>query len=137
MENFTPISAIIGGLLIGISSITILYFNGRLAAISGIIAGIKFKKTEFQWRILFLLGLIIGANLYSYFTTDKEYIINDNILIMAIGGFLTGIGTYISSGCTSGHGVSGIARLSVRSITATIIFLSVAMLVVYLKNIFD
>ncbi len=136
MENFTPISAIIGGFLIGISSITILFFNGRLAAISGIIAGIKFTKTEFQWRILFLLGLIIGANIYGYFT-DKEYIISDNILIMAIGGFLTGIGTYIGSGCTSGHGVSGIARLSVRSITATIIFLSVAMLVVFLKNIFD
>ena len=134
MENFTPISAIIGGSLIGISSITILYFNGRLAAVSGIIAGIQLKKFEFMWRILFLVGLIVGANLYTFFSTNKEFIINDNIFIMIVGGFLTGIGTYIGSGCTSGHGVSGLARLSFRSIVATIIFIAVAMLVVFLKK---
>ena len=133
MHNFTPISALIGGSLIGLSSVLLLWLNGRIAGVSGIFHGLfPPQKNDFSWRVLFLIGLIVGSFIYYllpeiHFTPRTHY----PIYLLIISGILVGIGTKISGGCTSGHGVCGIARLSLRSIVATIVFFIFGLLTVY------
>lgn len=128
MQNFTPISA-----LIGLSTVLLLWLNGRIAGISGIFHGsIPPCKNDFLWRILFLFGLIIGSMIYYllpqiHFTPRTHY----SIVLLIFSGFLVGIGTKLSGGCTSGHGICGVARMSSRSFTATIIFFTFGLLSVY------
>jgi uncharacterized membrane protein YedE/YeeE len=133
VENFTPISSLLGGILIGISIIILLLFNGRMAGISGIMNGLfNSPKNEAIWRLTFLLGLILGAFLFQTFT--QKIVIPSHphsLWLMSIGGFLVGIGTRLGSGCTSGHGICGIANLSKRSIYATLIFMSAGIITVY------
>lgn len=124
MQNFTPISALIGGSLIGLSATLLMFLNGRIAGISGMLHGLPFKKKEFIWRALFLIGLIIGGFVYYllpqiHFSLRSHY--STHLLILS--GFLVGIGTKLGSGCTSGHGVCGIARMSQRSFVATGVFI--------------
>lgn len=134
MENLTPVSALIGGLLIGGSTILMLGLIGHIAGISGILSG-AFDVTRNQgraWRWWFLAGLVTGAGCYVWiwpigFEPRTDYPLP--LLIMA--GVLVGYGTRMGNGCTSGHGVCGLARLSWRSIIATITFVCVAMLTVY------
>ena len=132
MENFTPYSALIGGLLIGASSAIFLWLNGQLAGISGITGGLlNFKAGDLDWRLYFIVGLIGGAGIYRLGggpLLDIE--IASSVPLLIAGGLLTGIGTRMGGGCTSGHGVCGIARLSPRSITATAIFMAVAVVTV-------
>lgn len=126
MQNFTPVSSLLGGGLIGFSAVLLLWLNGRIAGISGIFHGLfPPHKKDFLWRILFLFGLIIGSFTYYIFphiqfTPRTHYPIS----VLLLAGFLVGAGTKLGSGCTSGHGVCGIARLSKRSFAATIIFFS-------------
>ena len=128
MENFTPVSSMIGGALIGASSALFLAFNGRIAGISGIASGILSpRKSDATWRILFLMGLVGGVALYRLAGGSLQEIeITTSLPVLVGAGLLTGIGTDMGSGCTSGHGICGIARLSLRSIVATGTFVVIA-----------
>lgn len=134
MQNFTPISALIGGLLIGLSIVLLLWLNGRVAGVSGIFHGLfPPHKTDFLWRALFLFGLILGSMIYYFlpqihFTPRTHY----PITLLMLSGFLVGFGTKLSGGCTSGHGICGIARMSSRSFTATVVFFIFGLLSVYI-----
>jgi uncharacterized protein len=136
MENFTPISALIGGALIGLSATLLLLFNGRVAGISGIFNGlIDPAEKNKAWRGLFLLGLIIGTGTYVWFNTGSSPVplaLTKTSLI--VGGLLVGFGTRMGSGCTSGHGVCGLGRLSFRSLVATLIFMLTGIITVYVAR---
>jgi uncharacterized protein len=133
--NFTPVAATFGGIIIGLAVVVFFLFNGRLVGISGIAANaITMKDNRFD-NILFLLGLIIGPFFYSLSTNNEIKItISNSLTLLIIAGLLVGIGTRISGGCTSGHGISGIGRFSLRSIVATITFMIVGMVTVFIKN---
>ena len=133
--NFTPVMATLGGILIGLAVVVFFLFNGRLVGISGIAANALTEKNNRFDNILFLLGLVIGPILYSLFTKNEiNIIISNSFILLIIAGLLVGIGTRISGGCTSGHGISGIGRFSLRSIVATITFMIVGILTVLIKN---
>jgi uncharacterized membrane protein YedE/YeeE len=138
MENFTPLSAALGGALLGIA-VTILWaFNGRTAGVSGIFGGIyPPRQGEIWWRLAFLVGLPAGAAIGAAFaprilsegpSTLPEVGMAPVVAIVA--GLLVGIGTRISGGCTSGHGVCGLARVSRRSFVAVAVFMAVAVVTV-------
>ena len=137
MENFTPISAFIGGGLIGLSSAFLLVLSGRVAGFSGIVAGLlPPEKGEAAWRLWFLGGLIVGAGLYRIGTGEgvETLVFDATMLVIIIGGLLTGAGTRVGGGCTSGHGVCGIGRASPRSIVATLTFITAGAVVVYINR---
>ncbi len=119
------VNQLIGGIVIGISSSMMLYFLGRITGISGICANIlnlKFKDND--WRIFFILGLILGGFFMKYFNPSYfNFEIKGSAFQMIFAGLLVGFGTRLGSGCTSGRGVCGIPRLSKRSIIATLIFM--------------
>ena len=134
--NFTPYSALTGGIIIGFAVAIFFYFNGRLVGISGIASNALTEERNKLDNILFLIGLIIGPIIYTLFNQEQISIsISSSYLLLIFAGLLVGIGTRISGGCTSGHGISGIGRFSVRSIIATITFMIVGIITVYLKNI--
>jgi hypothetical protein len=133
--NFTPVTATLGGILIGLAVVVFFLFNGRLVGISGIAANALTEKNNRFDNLLFLLGLVIGPILYSLFTKNEINItISNSFISLIFAGLLVGIGTRISGGCTSGHGISGIGRFSLRSIVATITFMIVGILTVLIKN---
>jgi uncharacterized membrane protein YedE/YeeE len=133
--NFTPITATLGGMIIGLAVVIFFLFNGRLVGISGIAANALTEKDNKFDNLLFLLGLILGPNLYTLFTNQEINItISNSLILLIIAGLLVGIGTRISGGCTSGHGISGIGRFSLRSIVATITFMIVGILTVLIKS---
>jgi uncharacterized membrane protein YedE/YeeE len=137
MENFTPISAIIGGGLIGLSSALLLMLSGRLAGVSGILAGLlPPAKGDAAWRLWFLGGLIVGTGLYRVGMSEgtEALVFEASLPVIIIGGLLSGMGTRISGGCTSGHGVCGIGRVSPRSIVATLIFIAAGAVVVFINR---
>jgi len=134
--NFTPYSALIGGIIIGLAVVIFFLFNGRLVGISGIAANALNQKERRIDNILFLVGLIIGPILYSLISnTEINISISNSLPLLIVAGLLVGIGTRISGGCTSGHGISGIGRFSLRSFIATITFMVVGILTVYFKNL--
>ena len=133
--NFTPITATLGGMIIGLAVVIFFLFNGRLVGISGIAANALTEKDNKFDNLLFLLGLILGPFLYTFFTNQEINItISNSLILLIIAGLLVGIGTRISGGCTSGHGISGIGRFSLRSIVATITFMIVGILTVLIKS---
>jgi len=133
--NFTPVSAILGGMIIGLAVVIFFLFNGRLVGISGIAANALTEKNNKLDNILFLLGLVIGPILYRLFTKNEISItISNSFILLISAGLLVGIGTRVSGGCTSGHGISGIGRFSLRSIVATITFMIVGIITVFIKN---
>ncbi len=121
--NFTPLSALTGGLLIGFAVFLFFIFNGRLAGVSSIASDSILKSTNRIDNLLFLLGLIIGPILYSLSGNEIESVLTNSLPLIIIGGLLVGVGTKIANGCTSGHGVCGVSRFSIRSIVATISFM--------------
>lgn len=131
---FTPISSLIGGALIGASAVLLMFSIGRIAGISGIVAGAAMEKGwERNWRLLFVLGLFAGAALIAVSTG----VLADSVPVastpmMVIGGIVVGFGARLGSGCTSGHGVCGISRLSARSIVATCTFMASGMVTVFI-----
>jgi len=134
--NFTPISALTGGLIIGFSVFLFFILNGRMTGISGIASNFLISKNNRIDNLLFLIGLILGPLIYSYFTSQKiEISISNSLFLLIGGGVLVGLGTRISGGCTSGHGISGVGRFSLRSIIATITFMIVGILTVLIQNI--
>ena len=134
--NFTPISALAGGLIIGFSVFLFFILNGRMTGISGIASNFLISKNNRIDNLLFLIGLILGPLIYSYFTKQKiEISITNSLFFLIGGGILVGLGTRISGGCTSGHGISGVGRFSLRSIIATITFMIVGILTVFIKSI--
>jgi len=133
--NFTPVAATIGGMIIGLAVVMFFLFNGRLIGISGIAANTLSEKNNRFDNLLFLIGLVIGPILYTLFTNKEINItISNSLILLIIAGLLVGIGTRISGGCTSGHGISGLGRFSLRSIIATITFMIVGILTVLIKN---
>ena len=133
--NFTPLSALAGGILIGLSAVLLLTVNGRIAGISGILYGLVAPKKpdDLDWRILFLAGLIAAGFLYRVLNgMDTSITLEASIPIVGVGGILTGIGTAVGSGCTSGHGICGLARRSSRSLAATISFMLVGGIPVFI-----
>ena len=133
--NFTLITATLGGMIIGLAVVIFFLFNGRLVGISGIAANALTEKDNKFDNLLFLLGLILGPILYTLFTNQEINItISNSLILLIIAGLLVGIGTRISGGCTSGHGISGIGRFSLRSIVATITFMIVGILTVLIKS---
>jgi uncharacterized membrane protein YedE/YeeE len=134
--NFTPISAFTGGVIIGLAVVVFFLLNGRLVGISGIASNALTETNKRFDNFLFLIGLIIGPILYTLFTKQQINVtISNSYILLIVAGLLVGLGTRISGGCTSGHGISGIGRFSLRSITATIIFMIVGIITVYIKNL--
>ena len=133
MENFTPVSALVGGLMIGASATLLLWLNGRIAGISNIARGVlEWRPGDIAWRLLFLGGLVAGAGLYyGLFGNAPVPRADFPVWLLGVGGVLVGFGTALGSGCTSGHGVCGLGRLSVRSLVATSIFLATGILATY------
>jgi uncharacterized membrane protein YedE/YeeE len=136
MANFTPFSAAIGGALIGFSTVLLMLLTGRVAGISGILAGcLSFGTADKGWRIAFMAGLILAplmAGAIGYAAAPPQ--MPANWIVIVAAGLLVGFGTRLGGGCTSGHGICGVARLSVRSITATAIFMAAAIVVVALMR---
>jgi len=130
MTEFTPISATFGGVLIGLSAVLLLWLNGRIAGISGILNGVFARDGgERNWRLMFVVGLILSGFLYQLITKMPLASRSDFPLeLLALAGLLVGIGTRMGSGCTSGHAVCGISRLSARSLVATATFMTTGML---------
>jgi hypothetical protein len=135
MENFTPYASLAGGVLIGISASLLMFLNGRVAGISGIVAGLftNPSTTEKVWRFAFVFGLIAGGLAYaSIFPVNILPREGVNTTLLVAGGLLVGFGTAMGGGCTSGHGVCGMSRFSLRSILATLTFLVSGIVTVYL-----
>lgn len=135
-ENFTPIGGFIGGLLIGLASALMLLLNGQIAGISGIVGGLLARKaSEVGWRAMFVAGLLLGAFAYMFVTGGAIPVgIEASLPVMVVAGLLVGFGTRLGSGCTSGHGISGIARFSRRSIVATLMFMVTAIITVFFTH---
>ena len=130
MTEFTPVSALVGGALIGLAATLLLKLNGRIAGISGILNGaLSLRPGDRTWRLLFVIGLVLGGFIYQI-VVDRPLMTREGfpVLQLAVAGVLVGFGTRLGSGCTSGHGVCGIARLSPRSLLATVSFLATGML---------
>ena len=134
--NFTPVSALTGGLLIGLSVALFFILNGRMIGVSGIASNFLISKDKKSENLLFLVGLILGPLIYTFILGGEiNILISNSLPLLTVGGILVGFGTRLSSGCTSGHGISGISRFSLRSIIATITFMIVGILTVLIKNI--
>ena len=123
MENFTPFEALIGGGLIGLGAIILFIFSGRIAGISGITSSALFTREGRSWRLAFVAGVVAGPLLLGLLVTDFNYSTPEFGWQAIVAGLLVGIGTGWGSGCTSGHGICGISRLSPRSVTATLLFM--------------
>ncbi len=136
MNNFTPLQSLIGGLMIGLSASILMLSRGKIAGISGIVASIMQRnngtKNQHLWRVLFIAGLLVSSTVYSAFATLPIPEISASYFILIIAGLLVGFGTRMGSGCTSGHGICGLSRLSLRSLVATISFMLTGFLVCYL-----
>jgi len=131
--SFSPASGFLGGVLIGLAAVLLLLANGRIAGVSGIVGGLLSRKPgDIGWRVAFVLGLWLGALVYwaargALFELELQATPG----IMIVAGLLVGYGTRLGSGCTSGHGVCGIARFSPRSMVATVVFMASGIATVY------
>lgn len=137
MENFTPWSALGGGLLIGFSAVLLMLFEGRIAGISGIVSRLfpPYSDSRFLSRAGFVLGLLAAPFLYLLFTGALPAItVASDPVLMSIAGLLVGFGAVLGSGCTSGHGVCGISRLSPRSLLATTLFMAAGFITVFIMR---
>lgn len=136
MENFTPGASLLGGILIGVSASLLLLCDGKIAGISGIVGGLLSPaKDDTWWRVLFVVGLLFGGLVFSlsspaFFTIS----ISRSTGALFLAGLLVGFGTRLGNGCTSGHGVCGISRLSPRSVVATLTFMATALVTVFVIN---
>ncbi|MGY4829730.1 YeeE/YedE family protein [Sphaerotilaceae bacterium SBD11-9] len=131
MDILTFLPSFGGGLLIGAAAVLLLALNGRVAGVIGITAGAMFERAS-AWRWAFLAGLVIGAGAFAAVHAVPAPRTGVTPWLLVIAGLLVGYGTSLSNGCTSGHGVCGLARLSLRSLMATVVFVAVAMLTTYL-----
>ncbi len=129
---FTPLSAVLGGVLIGLATTLLLIVTGRVAGISGIVGGLfRLSQGDRGWRIAFIAGLLMAPWVYRWIAALPPVEIHASYGLLVLAGLIVGIGTRYGSGCTSGHGVCGLSRLSPRSIVATIVFITTAMATTY------
>ena len=132
LVSFTPWSAIAGGVLIGIAAALFMLVNGRIAGVSGIIGGLlRPSLPDLGWRVAFIAGLIVAPSLYAAFVYFPALKIDTGYGMLFVAGLLVGIGTRYAGGCTSGHGVCGLARLSPRSLIATVAFIGAGVATVF------
>ena len=131
--NFTLLNSLMGGILIGIAATIIFFVNGRIMGISCILGNlIATKETDQKfWRIIFILGVLIGPLIFILLFKEIKSEMVANTTLLIISGFLVGLGTSLGNGCTSGHGICGISRFSIRSIVATLVFVISGMITVY------
>jgi len=130
---FTPGSAAIGGVVIGLAAALLVLVNGRIAGISGIVGGmLRPRAGEFSWRLAFTAGLIVAPIAYALIARQPAITIDAGYPVLVIAGLLVGIGTRYAGGCTSGHGVCGLSRLSPRSLVATLAFMAAGFVTVYI-----
>ena len=128
IANFTPVSALAGGVVLGLAASLLWLLGGRTAGISGILGGVVPPlRTGWEWRALFLGGLLAGGLLLQFLAPAQLSLPPRSLPMLAIAGVLVGFGTRLAGGCTSGHGVCGLSRLSRRSLIATVIFMGAAM----------
>ncbi|MCX2724560.1 YeeE/YedE family protein [Roseibium salinum] len=137
MTDFTPLTSFAGGILIGVAAVALMAVHGRIAGINGILSGVltaRFDR-DWAWRAAFLGGMV-ASPLVIVALTDRlpEIEIPSSPALLVVGGFLTGIGTTYGSGCTSGHGVCGMSRLSARSIAATVTFMATTAVTVFVTR---
>ncbi|MEO8768421.1 MAG: YeeE/YedE family protein [Nitrosospira sp.] len=138
-SQFTPWSALAGGAVIGMAIALLVLLNGRIAGISGIVGGLfRMQKGDMDWRIAFIAGLIAAPLVWQLFASLPAVRIDGSYAVMAIAGLVVGIGTRYGSGCTSGHGVCGLSRGSPRSIAATLVFMGMGFVTVYIvRHVFQ
>jgi len=137
MENFTPWTSLAGGALLGLSAALLMLFSGKIAGISGIVAGLLTpKKGDFSWRIAFLIGMVISILFVAPLGFSLPELDNEKLLTVAIAGLLVGFGTRLGNGCMSGHGIIGMGRFSKRSIIAMMTFMLTAIVVVLIRGFF-
>jgi len=130
--SFTPLSALIGGLIIGLAAALFVLLNGRIAGISGILGGLlRPRSGDFGWRVAFVLGLVGSPLAYALLHAVQVPHVEAGYPSLLIAGLLVGVGTRYGSGCTSGHGVCGISRLSPRSLVATGVFMAAGFAIVF------
>ncbi len=135
MTTFTPWQSLIGGLLIGFSALLLIRWLGQIAGISGIVGQLwSGKPDDRQWRLAFVLGLLVSPLIYQLFSPLPAMQIEAGLPLLIVAGLLVGFGTRLGSGCTSGHGVCGLSRLSLRSLVATLTFMLVAIIVVWVTR---
>ena len=136
--NFTPYSSLIGGIIIGVAVVLFFVTTGRLAGISGILSNTLEKNENKFSNLLFIIGLVLGPLVFIFFSkNDVVFKMTSSIPLIIVGGLLVGLGTKIGRGCTSGHGICGISRFSMRSIVATIIFMIFAMITVFFLQLLE
>ena len=136
--NFTPYSSLIGGLIIGVAVVLFFITTGRLAGISGIVSSTLEKNENKFSNLLFIIGLVLGPLVFIFFSkNDVVFKMTSSIPLIIAGGLLVGLGTKIGRGCTSGHGICGISRFSMRSFLATIIFMIFAMFTVFFLQLLE
>ncbi|MBK8009692.1 MAG: YeeE/YedE family protein [Rhizobiales bacterium] len=128
--NFTPLSALLGGALIGLAAALLINVNGRVMGASGILGGLFSANADWPWRLSFLAGLIAPAIAMNAIGAPKPVLLAGTSTLI-VAGILVGFGTRLGSGCTSGHGICGIARISPRSIVATLVFMLAGIATVY------
>ncbi|MFB4357911.1 YeeE/YedE family protein [Pantoea sp. BS_4] len=131
LDHFTPIQSLAGGLLIGAAAGLLVIFCGRIAGISGILGGLlKRQSADKPWRFAFIAGLVLSPLVFQLFSALPAIDIDASWGRLVLAGLLVGLGARLGSGCTSGHGVCGLSRLSPRSLVATLVFMLTAMLTV-------
>ncbi len=135
ITNFTPWSSLGGGILIGVASVLLMAMQGRIAGMTGILSGILPPlASDWAWRAAFLTGAIVAPAIYVALGGTIEFSVPPSTTALIVGGLIVGVGVYFGGGCTSGHGVCGMARFSRRSIVATITFMIAAFVTVYVTR---
>ena len=134
-NTFTPWSALAGGVLIGIAAALLLLLNGRIAGISGIVGGLlRPQRGDVDWRVAFVLGLLLAPLGWALFAVLPAPQIDASWGALVLAGLLVGVGTRYGGGCTSGHGVCGLSRLSARSLVATLVFMGAGVATVFVSR---
>lgn len=137
MEHFTPISSAIGGVLVGLAAALMYAFNGKIAGVSGVLGGLigDDERGDRLWRMVYVLGMLLGGAIAVLALPQRlDVEISGSVLTMAVAGFLVGYGTRLGNGCTSGHGVCGLARFSLRSLIAVLVFMGFGGITVFVVN---
>lgn len=133
--SFTPLASLGGGVLIGTAAVLLMALNGRIAGMTGILSGvIPPLASDWAWRAAFLAGAILAPTIFLMVGGTIEFAVPPSTMALIIGGLIVGIGVYFGSGCTSGHGVCGMARVSPRSIAATLVFMIATFITVFVTR---
>ena len=137
MTEFSPFAATFGGLLIGFAAVALMALHGRIAGVTGILSGLFIRNTasEVRWRAAFAAGLVVSPLVYLAITGSFPVVtVTASPLVLLAGGFLVGAGVMLSNGCTSGHGICGLARVSRRSLAAVFTFMATAIATVFVTR---